>query len=143
MQNPNHPRVGLGIIIVNDQGEILVGRRKGTHAPKYAVPGGHLELGETFEQGAFREVREETGLEIVEPKVIAVTNNLETYKEEGKHYISVILVAKKFSGYPQVIERDKCEGWIWVNPCQLPQPCFDATALAVKCYLDGTCYVGI
>jgi 8-oxo-dGTP diphosphatase len=94
----NVPRVGLGIIIVNDKGEILVGKRKGGHAQKYSIPGGHLDLGETFEAGAIREVKEETNLDIERPKVIAVSNNLETFRSEGKHYISVFLLAESFSG---------------------------------------------
>ena len=61
----NHPRVGLGIIIVNKEGNILIGKRKGSHAQKYSIPGGHLDLGETFEQGAIREIKEETNLDIL------------------------------------------------------------------------------
>ncbi|WP_257295326.1 hypothetical protein [Endozoicomonas sp. YOMI1] len=29
----SHPRVGIGVIIVRDDGKILVGKRKGSHAP--------------------------------------------------------------------------------------------------------------
>ena len=50
----NHPRpkVGVGVIIVNDAGKILVGKRKGSFAEFYSIPGGHLEMGETFEEAA-------------------------------------------------------------------------------------------
>lgn len=138
-----HPRVGLGIIIVNKDGNILIGKRKGSHAQKYSIPGGHLDLGETFEQGAIREIKEETDLNILEPKVIAITNNLETYKEEGKHYISVVLLVTKYSGELKNMEPGKCESWNWVNPKDLPQPHFDASSLSVKCYLKGSFYEGI
>ena len=57
-----YPRVGLGIIIVNKDGDILIGKRKGRHAQKFSIPGGHLEMGETFEQGAIREIKEEKGV---------------------------------------------------------------------------------
>ena len=90
-----YPRVGLGIIIVNKDGNILIGKRKGSHAQKYSIPWGHLDLGETFEEGAIREIKEETNLDIFEPKVIAISNNLETYKEEGKHHISVFFTYNK------------------------------------------------
>ncbi|MDE2038169.1 MAG: NUDIX domain-containing protein [Patescibacteria group bacterium] len=140
MNEQGHPRVGLGIIVVNDEGKILVGKRKGSHARKYSIPGGHLEMGETFEQGAVREMKEETGIDISDPKVIAVTNNLETYKEEGKHYVSVILLVRNYSGEARIMEPEKCEGWIWADPRALPQPHFDASAMGVACYLKRSVY---
>jgi len=57
------PGVGLGVIVENAQGQILVQKRTGSHAQKYSIPGGGLELGETFEEGACRELREEHGIE--------------------------------------------------------------------------------
>ena len=39
-------QVGVGIIVVNHQGHILVGERCGQHAPYWSIPGGHLEAGE-------------------------------------------------------------------------------------------------
>lgn len=59
MEILKHPRVGLGIIIVNKEGKILIGKRIGGHAPRYSILVGKLELGETFEQGAIREIKEE------------------------------------------------------------------------------------
>lgn len=137
------PKVGVGIILVNSEGKILVGKRKGSHAQKYSIPGGHLDLGETFEACAIREIKEETDLDIKDPKVIAVTNNLETYRQEGKHYISIVLLAEKFSGELTLMEPEKCEGWIWVDPKNLPEPHFDASRLGVECYLKNTFYEGI
>ncbi len=138
-----HPKVGLGIIVVNEKGQILVGKRIGSHAQKYSIPGGHLEMGETFESCAVREILEETNLKITDPKVIAVTNNLVTFKEEGKHYISIILLAKKYSGELKNMEPEKCENWLWVDPKQPPQPHFEASSLGVECYLKNSFYEGI
>jgi ADP-ribose pyrophosphatase YjhB (NUDIX family) len=106
MEEKLRPKVGLGVVIVNSEGKILIGKRKGAHAQKYSIPGGHLHVGETFEAGAIREIKEETNLDIFDPKVIAVSNNLETFRTEGKHYISIILLAEKFSGEPQVMEPE-------------------------------------
>lgn len=130
------PMVGIGIIIVNQQGQILIGKRKNSHAPYYSIPGGHMELGETFSQCAIREVEEETGLTIYKPQVIAVTNNLATYSESGKHYISVALLATEFSGELTLKEPDKCEGWLWVDPTRVPSPQFDASEQSIQCYLE-------
>jgi 8-oxo-dGTP diphosphatase len=132
------PKVGIGVVIVNEEGKVLVGRRRGSHAQYYSIPGGHLELGESFEEAAVKEVREETGLEIAEPRVFCVTNNLETFREEGKHYISVCLLVTSYEGEPLNLEPEKCHGWSWVDPHSLPQPHFDASRNAVRCYLDRT-----
>lgn len=51
---------GSAIIVVNDQGKILLEER--TDRDYWCVPGGVQELGETFEEVALRELYEETGL---------------------------------------------------------------------------------
>ncbi len=140
-QQSNHPRVGIGVIIVNGEGKILIGKRKGSHSPFYSIPGGHLDIGETFEACAIREIKEESGLIINNPRVIAVTNNLDdTFLKEGKHYISIVIVATEFSGELVVMEPTKCEGWLWCDPTDLPTPHFGASAQAVQRYQEGVFY---
>ena len=134
------PKVGLGVVIVNCDGKILIGKRKGSHAPYYSIPGGHLELGETFEEGAIREIKEETDLDIIDPKVIAVTNNLETYRNEGLHHISIVLFVNDFSGALKNMEVEKCDGWLWADPEKLPMPHFDASKRGIACYLENKFY---
>lgn len=137
------PGVGVGVIILNNDGKILIQKRKGSHAQKYSIPGGHLDLGESFEQAAIREMVEELGIKIKDPKVIAVTNNLETFREEHVHHISIILLVKKYTGKAKIIEPEKCEELIWCDPKHLPQPHFDASRLGVSCFLDCVFYGGL
>jgi 8-oxo-dGTP diphosphatase len=137
------PRVGLGVIIVNKVGQILLGNRSGNHAPYWSIPGGKLDLGESFERGAVREVNEEHGIDIINPQVIGVTNNLRTYRAEGLHFISVILVAREFKGEPKILEPKKCSEIMWADPASLPLPHFDASELGIQCYLENIPYVGL
>jgi len=139
MKNEKLPRVGIGVIIQKED-KILIGKRIGSHAPKYSIPGGHLELGESFETAASREIKEETDLTIIDPEVVSVTNNLETFSDEGLHYISIILFTDKFSGELKNMEPEKCEKWLWVDPTDLPEPHFDASRRGVECYLKKTFY---
>ncbi len=132
--------VGIGVILVNNEGKILIGKRNANHANKYSIFGGALEMGETFEECAIREAKEETNLDIKNPKVIGITNNLETFKEDGVHTISVILVATEFSGELKNMEPKKCEGWGWYDPDKLPQPHFDASRMGIECYLKKKFY---
>jgi len=136
----NNVRVGVGVIIVNNENKVLIGKRISGLAPFYSIPGGHIELGETFENAATREIQEETGLIIHQPQVIAITNNLETFKREDKHYVSVVLLAKKYDGILENKEPAKCEGWHWMDPNNLPQPHFDASKQAIDCFIKSTFY---
>ena len=52
--------VGTGVIVVDDQDRILMGRR--TDNGEWCIPGGSLELHETLEECASRELFEETGI---------------------------------------------------------------------------------
>ncbi len=77
--------------MVLKDGRVLMGKRKGSHgAGEYAYPGGHLEMGESFEQCARREVNEETGLEINNIKFLRLDNVM---KYPGKHYVDIALTA--------------------------------------------------
>ena len=72
----NHPKVGVGVIILNDN-RVLLLKRKNAHGDgTWAFVGGHLEFGETPEECAKREVFEEIGLRIIKTKSVAFTNDL-------------------------------------------------------------------
>lgn len=77
---------------VNDEVELLlIRRKKEPFAGKFALPGGFLDEMEPLEQGARRELTEETGLKIGE------IHQLKTYGEPGRdprgHTVSVAHVA--------------------------------------------------
>lgn len=60
-----HPRVGVGLFLVDDRGYILIGKRKGSHgAGTLALAGGHLDWLESWEDCAVRELYEETGIRL-------------------------------------------------------------------------------
>jgi len=97
-----------------------LGKRKGSHgAGKHALPGGHLELGESWIDCAVREVHEETNLNLnlnlgaKNPRLVTVTNDI--MKSEGKHYITLFVIAKAVD--PSTLknmEPEKCEKWEWI-----------------------------
>jgi 8-oxo-dGTP diphosphatase len=115
------PRVGVGVI-VQKEGKILLGKRKGSHgAGHWSCPGGHLEFGETVEQCAARELLEETGLKATSLVVGPWTNDL---MAPDKHYITLHVFVSEFEGEPKLMEQQKCEGWHWFEWNQLPEPLF-------------------
>lgn len=120
-QAPGH---GVGVIIVNNKGEILLSQRKGSHgAGNWAVPGGKLEDGETVFSTARREVFEETGVEIDALKFVGVT--LDHFPEQNKLFVSFHIIAKIRNGTPRVMEPDKTStSWTWFKFEDLPRPLF-------------------
>lgn len=76
------------MLIFNQEGQLLLGKRLGSHGESsWGAPGGHLEFCETFEECAIGEVLEETGLRIVSPKFLAITNDF--FEVESKHYVTI------------------------------------------------------
>ena len=61
---PDRPVVGIGAVVIRDGKVLLIRRGVAPGRGLWAVPGGSLELGETLQQGAEREILEETGITI-------------------------------------------------------------------------------
>lgn len=123
------PRVGIGVFIRKNN-KVLMGRRKGSHGTgTWAPPGGHLDFGESFETCALREVKEETGLDVRIVGVGIVTNDI---FPEGKHYITIQMIADYINGEPQIMEPNKCEEWRWCRWDDLPTPLLLSTQHGVE-----------
>lgn len=106
-------RVGVAVIVGDRQGRVILGKRQGSHgAGQWALPGGHVELGETYLQCAERETLEETGLKVRAVRLVAVTEDIFS---ESKHYITLFVVCERESQEqePEVLEPHKCDGWFW------------------------------
>ncbi|WP_369310838.1 NUDIX hydrolase [Providencia rettgeri] len=141
MSQPTHVIVGVGVIITNQYGQILLGKRSSKHAPYWSIFGGHVDPGETFETCAIREIKEEIGIDITNPTVFGISNNLQTYQQEGKHTVSICLhVEYNGDKPPQIMEPDKCESLMWVSPNALPEPHFEASRNAIELWLNQRFY---
>ncbi len=106
------PLPGLGVLVLNKNNEILLGKR--SDCQLYGIPGGYLEKFETWEKGAARELKEEVDLDVDPEKihVVQVFNALEEAKQY--HNVAIILLCEYPEGQEvRTMEPDKCAGWEW------------------------------
>ncbi len=136
------PRVGIGVMILNKNNDVLLGLRQGSHgAGEWSFPGGHLEFGDTIFETAQRETKEETGLDVEDFKLISVADEMRYIKSDGKHYLNISVKANYDGGEPRVCEPDKCVEWKWFNiDTELPEHMFEATDIAINNYKSGNIY---
>jgi 8-oxo-dGTP diphosphatase len=117
------PLIGVAVIVVRQDGRVLLGKRRQAHgAGTWQFPGGHLEFNEAIAACARREVAEETGICITNLRQGPYTNDI--FDSDGKHYVTLFVVADYVSGIAQVKEPDKCESWQWLQWGRFPEPCF-------------------
>jgi len=118
-----HPGVGVGVLIFNDEGQLLLGKRKGSHGEgEYSVPGGWVEYGETLKATAVRELKEEVDLYVTEEELHFLKFE-ESFEYMPKHIINfgfkLIYTGRR---QPKLLEPEKCEGWGWYDLDSLPEP---------------------
>lgn len=127
-----YPKVGVGILVQNPRGDLLLSERVNSHgAGSFTCPGGHLEFAESFQDCAARELREETGIEVL-PQDIAfhsVHNNIFGYE---KHYVSIIMYTRlSLNITPETLEPTKEMKWQWHNLHRLPVELFEPLQMAL------------
>lgn len=135
------PYIGIGVMIMKDDGSVLLGQRRTSHGTgEWGFPGGHLEFGETLEECARREVEEETGLTVGDIQLISVADEMRYISEGKNHYVNIGLKAEYVGGEPLPKEEDKCDSWHWFSLEQLPEPLYEGTKLTMSHYRRGIIY---
>ena len=118
---PNHPRLGVGAVVFKDNRVLLVLRSTPPAQHQWAIPGGRVELGETLQTAAEREVLEETGIRIRAGEPIYTFDAIDR-DDAGRvryHYVIVDLDAEYLSGEP--IPDDDARDARWISARELQQ----------------------
>lgn len=109
---PDAPRVAVGAVVLHENKILLVLRGQAPSEGVWAIPGGGVELGETLQAAAEREILEETGLHIRAGDIV-YTFDVIQQDEAGRimyHYIIIDMLAE------------------WLDPSQSAAPADDVRA---------------
>lgn len=131
---PRQPAVGVGGVVIRDGRVLLIRRGKEPLRGRWLVPGGTVELGETLEEAVVREVREETGLEVVPGEMLTVFDRID--RQEGRvlyHYVIVDYLCEYVGGEAKAGSDAEAVAFV----AQEDLPAYDLPAKALEVVVDG------
>lgn len=103
------PVIGIGAttLVFNNNDELLLNLRTDTNT--WGIPGGSMELYETIEETAIRELKEEAGIEAQDLKLLGVLSGKEYYFEypNGDKMCTVIVLFKVENYNGEIIINDE------------------------------------
>ena len=116
---PESPVVGVGAVVIKDGNVLLVKRGVDPNKGLWAIPGGSLKLGETLQEGAEREIMEETGITVRAKEPVY---SFDFFERDGDgrvrfHYVIVDMMADYIGG--EVQGADDALEARWVSPEEL------------------------
>ena len=131
-------KIGIGVMIL-DGDKILLGHRavnkKDTggiyETDCWTLPGGKQEYTETFFEGAKREVKEETNLDVDELELFGAVDDI----QPDRHYVTLHVIARRYSGEPKVMEPDKEDEWRWFSLDKLPDNLYSPSEKFIKAFV--------
>lgn len=132
-------KVGIGVMVLKDN-RILLGHRVkngrdtgGIYEPdSWCLPGGKQEYGETIFEGAVREVKEETNLDIAKLELFGAVDDI----QPGKHFVTLWVLAREADGELKITEPQKQDAWEWFALNALPQNLYSPSRKFLNAYLE-------
>ena len=108
-----YPEPTVGALIFNPNKELLLVKSMKWN-DRYAIPGGHIELGENIEDALRREILEETGLCIYDLRLLGLQQCVfDKSFHEKKHFIFIDFVCK--TDCVDVILNEEHQDFRWVK----------------------------
>lgn len=132
-------KIGIGVMIL-DENKILLGHRSRNKKDTggiyevdcWTLPGGKQEYYETFWECARREVKEETNLDIDNLELFSISDDI----QPDRHYITIHIIAKKYSGELKIMEPTKEDEWKWFDFNNLPENLYTPSKKFIEEYIS-------
>ncbi len=130
-------RNGVGVIVLNNQNKVFVGKRKDNPVDRWQMPQGGVDIGESYLSAMKRELYEETSIKSIE--ILKEINGFFEY-ELPKNLVGIIWKGKfrgqkqkwfitRFIGNENEInlqtKNPEFIEWKWIIPDELPKTIVD------------------
>ncbi|MGW5927705.1 NUDIX domain-containing protein [Streptomyces anulatus] len=113
------------------------------HSPDLlTVVGGRLEAGEFFDEGASRELAEETGI-MITPQRLEFCQLAHLHAADGERVTGVVFLARQWEGEPYNREPDTHSNLVWADPGNPPEDCHPFTREVLCHFATGRRYANV
>lgn len=97
----------------------------------WCLPGGKQEYDETIFECATREVKEETNLKVWNLEIFSAIDDI----QPNKHFVTIQMIAKNYSGDIKIMEPDKQDEWKWFSLDNLPERIYSPSKKFIDAYI--------
>lgn len=141
------PGVGIGILIFNEQKEVLLLlRNEDTNKAlsdmclegTWTLPAGKVKLNETLFEAAIRKAKQEVNLDISDLEFVSVADDINQYA----HFVTIGIIARMYSGKINLGNTEEHSKYGFFDLNHLPDNLCEPSKKIIENYLNNMIYKG-